>query len=174
MLDAKIAPALKKVITSVHFRRRVSVEEQRAQKDDRFLWGKQIAYMIYDHFRATGAYDAAQGLSDLFNIGLHEDDVQDFETKWDHALLAVGEIPSETVLEGQDSVQRQTVLGMYEQENVRNNDPPNYSRLKSPERNSGKRSSNQESERWEQSACRGKWENASQRKASGQCSKGYW
>ena len=41
MLDAKIASALRKIITSVHFRRRVSVEQQRAQKDDRFLRGVQ-------------------------------------------------------------------------------------------------------------------------------------
>ena len=54
MLDAKIASALKKILTSVHFRKRVSVEEQRGQKDDRFLRGRQIAYMIYQHFRATG------------------------------------------------------------------------------------------------------------------------
>ena len=33
MLDAMIASALKKLLTSLHFRRRVSVEEQRAQKD---------------------------------------------------------------------------------------------------------------------------------------------
>ena len=38
MLDAKIASALKKIlINCVHFRKRVSVEEQRAQKDDRYL-----------------------------------------------------------------------------------------------------------------------------------------
>ena len=33
----------------VHFRKRVSVEEQRAQKYDRFLQGRQIAYMIFEH-----------------------------------------------------------------------------------------------------------------------------
>ena len=48
MLRAKIASALKKIITSVHFRRRVSVEGQRAQKYDRFLRGKQIAYIGKD------------------------------------------------------------------------------------------------------------------------------
>ena len=57
MLDAKIALALNKLLTSVHFGIRVSVEEQRAQKDDRFLRGRQIAYMIYEHFRATRASD---------------------------------------------------------------------------------------------------------------------
>ena len=54
MLDAMIASALKELLNRhVHFRRRVSVEEQRAQKHDRFLRGRQIAYMIYGRFRAT-------------------------------------------------------------------------------------------------------------------------
>ena len=55
ILDAIIASALKKLLDKhVRFRRRVSAEEQRAQKDHRFLRGRQIAYMIYEHFRATG------------------------------------------------------------------------------------------------------------------------
>ena len=53
-----IASALKKLLVHVHFRKRVSVEEQRAQKDDRFLRGRQTAYMIYEHVRATEAYAA--------------------------------------------------------------------------------------------------------------------
>ena len=93
MLDAKIASALKKITTSVHFRRKVSVEEQGAQKYDRFLRGRQIAYMIYEHFRATGAYEAVQGPSDLFTIRLQDDDVQDVDTRWDHSLLTASEIP---------------------------------------------------------------------------------
>ena len=48
MLDAMIASALKKLLnTHVRFRNRVSVEEQGAQKYDRFLRGRQVAYMIY-------------------------------------------------------------------------------------------------------------------------------
>ena len=51
MLDAIIASASRKLLDKhVHFRRRVSVEEQRAQKDDRFLRRKEIAYMIYEQF----------------------------------------------------------------------------------------------------------------------------
>ena len=34
MLEAEVASALKKIISRVHFRTRVSVEEQRAQKHD--------------------------------------------------------------------------------------------------------------------------------------------
>ena len=84
MLDAMIASALERLLgTHVHFRKIVSVEEQHAQKYDRFFRGKQIAYMIYEHFRATGAYEAVQGLSDLFSIRLQNDDVQDFDVRWD-------------------------------------------------------------------------------------------
>ena len=53
-----------------------SVEEQRAQKYE------QIAYMMYEYFRATRACEAVQGLSDLFSIRLQNDDVQDFDTRW--------------------------------------------------------------------------------------------
>ena len=44
VLDASIASALNKIIHNSHFKRRISLEEQEAQKQDRFLRGKQIAY----------------------------------------------------------------------------------------------------------------------------------
>ena len=100
MLDAMIASALKKLLTRVHFRKRVSVEEQRAQKDDRFSRGRPIAYMRHDHFRATGAYEAVQGLSDLFNTRLQNVDLQDFDTRWDKALLAASEMLTEMAWRG--------------------------------------------------------------------------
>ena len=46
--------------TQIHFRKRVSVKEQRAQKHDRLLRGRQIAYMIYEYLRATGADETVQ------------------------------------------------------------------------------------------------------------------
>ena len=53
VLDARSASALNRIIHNSHFERRVSLEEQKAQKEDRFLRGKQIAYMIYEYFRVT-------------------------------------------------------------------------------------------------------------------------
>ena len=73
------------------------LEEQRAQKHDRFLRGRQIAYMIYRHFRATGANEAVQGLSDQFRIRYQNDDVQDF-VRWDQALVSANETPTEMIL----------------------------------------------------------------------------
>ena len=58
VLDARIASALNKIIHNSQFKRRISLEEQKAQKQDSFLRGRQIAYLIYDHFRVTGANDS--------------------------------------------------------------------------------------------------------------------
>ena len=67
VLDAMVASALKRLLDNHFlFRKRVSVEVQRAQKHDRFLRGRQIADMIYEHFRATGAFQAVKRLSNLF------------------------------------------------------------------------------------------------------------
>ena len=55
VLDARIASALNRIIHNSHFKRRISLEERKAQKQDRFLRGRQIAYLIYDYFRVTGS-----------------------------------------------------------------------------------------------------------------------
>ena len=55
MLDARLASALNKIIQNSYFKKKVSLEEQKAQTEDRFLRGRQIAHMIYDYFRVTGA-----------------------------------------------------------------------------------------------------------------------
>ena len=113
-LDAMVASALKKLLnTQIHFRERVSVGEQRAQKTRPILTRKT------KYFRATGAstgaYGAVQGLTELLTFCLQHDDVQDFDTRWDHALLKVSEMPSFAILEGiyksrlQNSAQLQAV-----------------------------------------------------------------
>ena len=92
--------------------------------------------MVHEYVRATGAYEAVQGLSILFAFSVQNDDVQDFDTRLDQALLSLSETPADMILEGpyksklQDSVRLQTVLALYDQETVRNNEQPSYSRLK--------------------------------------------
>ena len=68
VLDARIASALNKIIHNSHFQRSVSLEEQKAQKQDRFLRGRQIAYLICEYFRVTGANDSVENYADLFTI----------------------------------------------------------------------------------------------------------
>ena len=82
-LDARIASALHRIIHNSHFKRRVSLEEQKAQKEDRLFRGRQIAHLIYDYFRVTGVHDSVENYADLFTIALRNDDIQDFDSKWD-------------------------------------------------------------------------------------------
>ena len=76
MLDAKIASALNKIIQDSQFKKKVSLEEQNVQKEDWFLRGRQIAFMIYDYFRVAGAHDTVLDDADLFSVTLHDDNIQ--------------------------------------------------------------------------------------------------
>ena len=54
VLNAGIASALHKIIQKTRFKKKVSLEEMKAHREDRFLRGRQIAYLIYEYFRSLG------------------------------------------------------------------------------------------------------------------------
>ena len=59
MLDAKIASALNKIIQNSHFKKKgQSGGAESHPNKNRFFRGRQIAFMICDYFRVTGAHDA--------------------------------------------------------------------------------------------------------------------
>ena len=136
MLDAKIASALNKIIQNSHFKKMVSVEEQKAQKEDRFLRGRQIALIIYDYFRVTGAHDTVLDYADLFSITLRNDDVQEIDTRWDELLLSMIKVPPDDVLKSlyklriRESDQLRTVLELHDMEIHQKKAGPDYHRLK--------------------------------------------
>ena len=55
--------------------------------------------MIYDYFRVTGAHDAVLDYADLFTITLRNDDVQEFNTRWDEIILSMTKVPPDDILE---------------------------------------------------------------------------
>ena len=147
------------------------------KKNDRFLRERQILCMIYEDFRDSGGYEAVRSLSNPFSTSFQNDDVQDFDTKWDQVLLAASE-----------KTLRKRSLMVYPSHNCRilwgfrvyclcmnkrmfetsshqttpDNSKASYwldheeSKLQSLERKCGKRNSNQESRRkeslrWEES-----------------------
>ena len=136
VLDARIASALNKIIHNSHFKRRISLEEQKAQKEDRFLRGIQIAHLIYEQFRVTGTDDSVENYTDLFIIALRNDDIQEFDSKWDGILLSLTKIPLDDILEGlyklriRESEKLKTVLELYDLETRRKKLGPDYHRLK--------------------------------------------
>ena len=136
VLDARIASALYKIIQNSHFKRRISQEERKAQKENRFLRGRQIAYLIYEYFRVTGANDSVENYADLCTIALRNDDIQEFHSKWDEILLSMTQIPSDDILEGlyklriRESEKLKTVLELYDLETHQKKARSDYHRLK--------------------------------------------
>ena len=74
VLDARIASALNKIIQNTRFKKKVSLEEMKAHEEDRFLRGRQLASLIYEYFRVTGANDSVENYADLFTVVLRNDD----------------------------------------------------------------------------------------------------
>ena len=83
VLDAKIASALNRIIHNTRFKKKINLEGLKAQKEDRFLLGRQIAYLIYEYFRVTGANDSVEKYADLFSTALPNGEIQEFDSKWD-------------------------------------------------------------------------------------------
>ena len=114
----------------------MSLEEQKAQKQDRSLRGRQIACLIYEYFWVTGANDSVDNYADLFTISLRNDDIQEFDSKWDGILLSMTKIPPDDILEGlcklrrRESEKLKTVLELYDLETNQKKLGPDYHRLK--------------------------------------------
>ena len=78
VLDARIASALNRIIHNSHFKRRVSLEEQKPKKRTVSFVENRSLFLIYEYFRVTGANDSVEIYADLFPIGLRNDDIQEF------------------------------------------------------------------------------------------------
>ena len=136
VLDAKIASALNRIIHDTQFKRNVSLEEQEAQEEDRFLRGREIAYLICEYFQITGANDSVENYADIFTIVLRNDDIQEFDSKWDGILSSMTKIPSDDILEGlhklriRESEKLKTVLELDDLETHQKKFEPDHHRLK--------------------------------------------
>ena len=92
--------------------------------------------MIYDHFRVTGAHDTVLDCADVFSITLRNDDVQEFDTRWDEILLFMTKTPPDDVLESFSTLrirvsdQLRTVLELYDVEIPQKISRPDYQKLR--------------------------------------------
>ena len=124
MLDARIASALSKITQNSYYKKQVSLEDQKAQKEDRFLRGRQVAFMIYLDY------------ADLFSVTPRDDNVQEYGARYDEVLLSMSKIPSDDILESlyklrkRQSDQLKTVLELYDMEIHQKISVPNYQELK--------------------------------------------
>ena len=92
--------------------------------------------MIYEYFWVIGAHDSVENYADLFTISLRNDDIQEFDSKWDGILLSMTKIPPDDILEGlyklrmRESERLKTVLELHDLEIHQKKLGPDYHRLK--------------------------------------------
>ena len=92
--------------------------------------------LIYEYFRVTGANDSVEHCADLFTVVLRNDDVQEFDAKWDEILMSMEQFPPDDILEGlyklriRESEKLKTVLELYNMEIHQKKAEPDYHRLK--------------------------------------------
>ena len=55
--------------------------------------------MIYDYFQVSGAHDTVLDYAGSFSVTLRDDNIQEFDTRWDEVLLSKSKIPSDDILE---------------------------------------------------------------------------
>ena len=92
--------------------------------------------MIYEQFWVTGTDSSVETYTDLFTIAVRNDDIQEFDSKWDGKLLSMTKIPHDDILEGlntlriRESEKLKTVLELYDLETHQKKLGPDYHRLK--------------------------------------------
>ena len=85
---------------------------------------------------SLGAHDSVENYADLFTISLRNDDIQEFDSKWDGMLLSMTKIPHDDILEGlyklrtRESQKLKTVLELYVLETHQKKSGSEYHRLK--------------------------------------------
>ena len=107
-----------------------------SSQEDGFLRGRQIAYLIYEYFLVTGTHDSVEHYTDLFNFVLRNDDIQEYDSKWDGILRSMTKILPDDILEGlyklriRESDKLKTVLELDDLETHQKKLGPDYHRLK--------------------------------------------
>ena len=51
-----------------------------------------------------GAHDTVVDYADLFSVTLHDDNIQEFDTRWDEVLLSMSIVPSDEIFESLDKL----------------------------------------------------------------------
>ena len=134
LLDARIASALNKIIQNTPFKKKVSLEEIKAHKEDCFLRGRQIAYRIYEYFRVTGANDSVENYAELFTAVLRVIFRNSIQSGTE--FLSMTKISPHDILEGlyklriRESEKLKTVLELYDLEIHQKKIGHDYHRLK--------------------------------------------
>ena len=133
-LNAKIAAGSSDVLHG-EFQRKINVMEERAAIKGEMINGRQIAWMIYDHFKLTAQDGAILNFTDLQSVTLKGDNVAQFMNNWEMTLSGMNKIPTDDILESlfqsqiKKSKQLESAFALYEEGITHRGDDHSYERL---------------------------------------------
>ena len=135
VLDARIASALNKIIHNSQFKKENQSGGTKGPEAGPFPSRQTDCLLDLRYFRVTGIHDSVENYADLFTISLRNDDIQEFDSKWDGILLSMTKIPPDEILEGlyklriRESEKLKTVLELYDLETHQKKLGPDFHRL---------------------------------------------
>ena len=97
-LDAKLLSALTNIITG-DFARKVDTFKETEATAGRIVRGRQVLFMLHDHFSTNIKHGATYALQDLFSVQLRGENLKSFISNWDQVLAGIVQTPEESVLE---------------------------------------------------------------------------
>ena len=97
-LDAKLLSALTNIITG-DFARKVDTFKETEATAGRIVRGRQVLFMLHDHFSTNIKHGATYALQDLFSVQLRGENLKSFISNWDQVLAGIVQTPDVSVLE---------------------------------------------------------------------------
>ena len=135
-LDMKIAAGIMKVMHG-DFKKRVTMkDEQHQMQRKKMLTGRQVAFMMFQHFQLNDLDSSMMEFNDLLSLELKGDNLRAFDTAWDNTLLGMKNLPDEEYLENlyrkqvRKSKQFEQLYSQLEADHVLRNRPRTYHDLK--------------------------------------------
>ena len=134
-LDAKLSAELDK-ISSGEFRKMVQVKETALSDQWKMIRGRQVAWMIYKHFKLSEEDGAMLEWDELLHVHLRGDNLQQFENDWNNTILNIRELPDEVFLatlfrkQLDKSEQLKNAMALYQQDYTQRGERKSYQKLK--------------------------------------------
>ena len=97
-LDAKLAAAISKIAQG-DLSQRINLLKDRKAHDGKYVTGRQMLFMIFEHYRISAEDGALLDLEDLMCVRLHNDDLRSFLSDWENVLTAMKDVPNVSILE---------------------------------------------------------------------------
>ena len=93
-LDTLLAVEWDKILTG-EFKKTVQIHEIRLAQEDKMIKGRQITWLVFDHFRLSDIDGALLNWSELVHVSLKGDNLKQFLNDWDTTCTYIETLPDE-------------------------------------------------------------------------------